>query len=629
MKKFVFTTVLGYLAYLIFTTSCANPGMPTGGDKDSIPPVVVKTVPGVNARNYKGKTVNITFDEFIISTDVATQLVVSPPLAKKPLVRTKSKTLIVDFDDQLKPNTTYSLDFKNSIADNNEKNPLENYRFSFSNGPEFDSLMVGGYVRMAQNMEPMADVMVLLHRIDSLHYFRDSIPDYIARTDEDGFYMINNIAAGKYRLYALQDADNSLTYNSSAELIAFSDSLIVPDAPLAPDSILTSHLEETELAAGEHAHEGLKYEQEPHYLLLFEEESYEQYLEDSKRERANLCQFYFDEALTDSFSLNLISPEPTPDWALFEYSAHRDSLNLWIRDTTIAKMDTLIFQVNYEVLDSMKNLVIKTDTLDLFFKKPEVREKKKKKKEEEEVKEVPHFSFKGNGKDGFDIYRKYLLEVPEPLEKIDFSMIHLYQKVDTLEEELEYSVIRDSVNMRRYQISYPWEFEEEYRLQVDSAAAVSIGGYPSNKFGQRIVIREEGYYAKIILAVSNLPGPSFVQLLKNTDKEEVVQQIAITSDGEIEFPYLNPDKFKIRLVVDRNGNGQWDTGDLEKNIQPERVVYYPKIIKTRSNFEVRETWALPDDLQFKKELIDDDQLEKDKEKGGKSGSSNKRPGGSR
>ncbi len=118
MKRLLAILIPGYLAYLVFTTSCANPGMPAGGDKDSIAPVVLKTVPAMNARGYKDHQIEITFDEFIIPDEVSTKLVVSPPLAKKPLLKTKSKTLIVDLGEQLKPNTTYSLDFKDAIVDN-------------------------------------------------------------------------------------------------------------------------------------------------------------------------------------------------------------------------------------------------------------------------------------------------------------------------------------------------------------------------------------------------------------------------------------------------------------------------------------------------------------------------------
>lgn len=618
MRKLLVTAVVCYLAYLIFATSCANPGVPVGGDKDTIAPVVLKTLPAMNAVNFKGKAVNITFDEFIVSTDVGEALVVSPPMKKKPLIRTKSKTLIVDFSDQQKPNTSYSLDFKNSIADNNEKNPLPNFRMSFSTGPVLDSLMLGGYVRMAENMEPVKDVTILLHRNDSLKAFRDSIPDYIARTDSVGFFKLTNLAAGAYRMYALMDADNSLTFNSTDELIAFSDSLVVPEVPLLPDSTLLNHsVQQADSLQPEQKQPDKLVQPElvPHYLLLFEEPSYKQFLESSKRERANLCTIIFDESLTDSFRLNLLSPTPTPDWALLEFSPKRDTLNVWVRDTALSQVDTLKMALSFEVLDSLQQMVLQTDTVDFFYSKPEVKEKRKKKDEEKEEKKTPNFSFRGNGKDGFDVYSKFLLEVPEPLESFDFSKIHLSQKVDTLWEKREFEVEADSSSLCKYRILHRWDFEEEYQIEIDSAAAYSISTFPSGPFKQRLKVKEEGYYAKIILTISKLYGPSFVQLLKNTDKEEVVQQIAVEKDGAIEFPYLAPEKFKIRLVIDPNRNGEWETGNIEKGLQPERVVYYPKILKMRSNFQIEENWVLPDDLQFKKELIDEDKEANDKKQG--------------
>jgi len=631
MRRFFIITVLGYLGYLIFTTSCANPGMPTGGPKDSIPPVVVRTVPAFEARNYKGKTVSITFSEYIQSTDVSQDLVISPPIKKAPIIKTKSKTLILDFTDRLDTNKTYSLDFRNSIKDNNEGNPLRNFRFAFSNGPKLDSLTLGGYVRMASNMEPVLDALIVLHRLDSLSAFRDSIPDYIAKTDSDGFYQITNIAEGKYRLYALQDLDNSMTFNSSDELVAFFDSLVVPVAPLQPDSVLSAHMNETE--ENDQVHQAIREtmnrqraDLHPYYLLLFQEDAFDQYLKDSKRDRANFCQFLFNDGVSDTFSVKLINAKHDSDYALYEYSAERDTVNLWIRDTTISHMDTLQFQLNYVVLDSMQNRVFKTDTVDLAYARPVDKSPKRKKKEEDEENkkpEIQHFSFKGNGKEGFDVYSKLTLEVPEPLAFFDYDKVHMYHKVDTVFEEIKYNLKADTTNLRRYSISYPWEFEESYKLDIDSAAALTIGGYPSNKFSQTLKIKQEAFYAKIILTVANLRGPSFIQLLKNTDKEEVVQQITVEADGEIEFPYLTPDKYKIKLVIDHNQNGKWDTGNIEKGIQPERVVYFPKILKLRSNFEVRETWNLPKDLQFKKELIDEDQSEKDAKRSG--GNSKKSP----
>ncbi|MGQ7869823.1 Ig-like domain-containing protein [Sunxiuqinia sp. sy24] len=622
MRKFFPILLIAYVGYLVFTTSCANPGMPAGGPKDSIPPVVVKTVPEFNGRNYTGEEVSLTFDEFVISDELREALVVSPPLAKRPMIRTKSKTLIIDLGEELKENTTYSLDFKDAIVDNNEKNPLEDFRFSFSTGPDFDSLMIGGYVKKADNLEPVEGAMVMLHSLKELSAFTDSIPDYIATTDAEGFFVVSNIAPGAYRLYALTDADNSLNYNQELEQIAFLDSLVIPQEMTLPDYATKADTADT-LSIKTKRRSALE---TPFFLMLFEEDFFDQYLDDSKRERANLIRFYFAESLSDSFKVELLDAVPTKeDWSYLEFNPTRDSLMFWLTDTVLSSTDSLKFHLEYLVADSLNNLVMKHDTLELNYTKPESTSKKKRKKEEDDKpKPIPHINFKANVKSkGFDVYNNILLEAPEPLESFDWSMIHLYQKVDTLEEARDFEIWQDSLSARKYYIQYPWEFEEEYRLQIDSAAAYNVAGHPTNELNQRIGIQEEAFYAKIILMVGGLNGPGIVQLLENTDDEKVLREIRIAEDSEIEFAFLKPDKYKIRLIVDRNNNGKWDTGMLDEGIQPEQVMYYSKILKLRSNFDVRETWVLPI-IQFEKELIDEDKKKEDDKNAKKKQSS--RPG---
>jgi hypothetical protein len=597
--------------------------MPTGGPKDSIPPVVVRTVPDFNARNYKGSEISLTFDEFVISTQLREALVVSPPMKKRPMIRTKSKTLTIDLGDELKENKTYSLDFKEAIADNNEKNPLEDFRFSFSTGPDFDSLMIGGYVKDAKNLEPIEGALVMLHSMKEVEAFKDSIPDYIAKTDQEGFYVISNIAHGTYRLYALLDADNSMTYNQDLEQIAFFDSLVIPQDLVLPDYESELESEDT-VSIKEKRRNALE---TPFFLMLFEEAFFDQYLDEYRRERDNLIRFHFAESVSDSFQIELLRPTPTTEeWNYLEYNATRDSLMLWVTDTSLVRADTLQLKLSYEVADSLQNLVMTSDTLDLVYKKPDVTGRRRAKKVEEDQPEpIPHIAFKHNLKsNGFDIYRNIVLEAPEPLNAFDWSMISLYQKVDTLEEARTFEIWQDSLSARKYYIRYPWEFEEEYRFQIDSAAAYNYSGHPNNMLNQRIGIQEESFYAKIILNISGLIDYGIVQLLENTEKEKVLQQIRIAEDSEIEFPYLKPDKYKIRLILDRNNNGVWDTGDLDEGIQPEQVMYFPKILKLRSNFEVREGWALPM-IQYEKELIDEDKKIEDA-KNKRSNTQSQRPG---
>ena len=225
--KFPLLIVLA-LAWIVIISSCANIGMPTGGPKDSIPPVLVETSPEYKALNYDGKDVRFTFNEYLAIDEISETLVISPPLEKRPTIRTKSKTLIVQFNEELKDSATYSFDFKNSVVDNNEKNPIENLRFSFSTWSVHDSLRVAGRVINSFNLEPIEKGLVMLH--SNLH---DSAvyrvrPDYIAKTDEDGLFMIDNIASGSYHIFALNDLNSDLLYNEGAEEIAFVDTLVVP-----------------------------------------------------------------------------------------------------------------------------------------------------------------------------------------------------------------------------------------------------------------------------------------------------------------------------------------------------------------------------------------------------------------
>ena len=276
------------LFYLLFYTSCANIGSPSGGPKDSIPPVVVKTVPILRGTNYKGTDVRLTFDEYINMDGIAEKLVISPPMKKKPMIKMKGKTLIVEFQQDLRKESTYSLDFKDAVADNNEKNQIADLRFSFSTGQKFDSLKVVGYVKNAINQEPVEKALVLLHHQKEYTAFIDSVPDYIGTTDKEGLFMIDNVSPGSYRLYALTDADNSLTYNSNAEQIAFADSLIVPSAKYVARNDTVISGADTLVVSGH-----VDYLPAPQYLMMFEEVKFNQFLDSYKRTQENKCDFNF------------------------------------------------------------------------------------------------------------------------------------------------------------------------------------------------------------------------------------------------------------------------------------------------------------------------------------------------
>ena len=592
------------LFYLIFYTSCANIGSPSGGPKDSIPPVVVKTIPGLRGTNFNGSDVRFTFDEYIVPDEISEKLVISPPMKKKAMVKMKGKTLIIEFQEDLRKETTYSMDFKDAVADNNEKNPIKDFRFSFSTGASFDSLRVAGYVKKALNQEPVEKALVLLYRKHDYTAFIDSVPDYIGTTNKEGLFMIDNVAKGEYRLYALTDTDNSLTYNSNSEMIAFADSLVVPSANYVArlDTVVKGL--DTMVVTGH-----VDYLPGPRYLMLFEEEKFDQYLDASQRSQANKCDFYFAESLSDSFQINLLKPVTDKEWKFIESNLKRDSITVWLTDTLISNSDTLKFQLKYEVLDSLNQMVSKLDTVEMIYAAPKIARPKRKKGE---VPAIPSITLGNNiNASAHDLYQRIQIEAPEPLTLFDTTEVRLFQLEDTVKTLIPIVVQKDTNSIRKYYIEHHWDPGTNYVFEIDSGAARNIYGYPSNKIEQKFKTQKEDYYGKIYLNITGLNGPAIVQLLANDKDEKILQKIQILEDGKIEFPFLKPEKYIIRIILDSNKNGKWDTGFLAGNLQPEKVVYFPKIIKVRSNFEYKENWAIDYEPNYKKSLIDEE-AEKEK-----------------
>jgi len=584
--------------------------MPTGGPKDSIPPELVVTTPEYQALNYKGKDARFTFSEYILPDKIAETLVISPPLAKRPIIKTKSKTLIVQFNQELKDSTTYSLDFKNSVVDNNEKNPLENLRFSFSTGPVLDSLRVAGQAASAFDMEPIENLLVLLQ--SNLH---DSavfkvIPDYIAKTDETGMFMMDNIAPGEYHIFAINDANNDMLYNEGAEEIAFVDELIVPRAEFHESNDTIVKGLDSMLVLG-HTH----FYPDPVYLRFFMEDVFEQYLESSEREARNKCLFIFNESVADTFNVRLLDHD-VENWNLMEYNPDVDSIVMWIADTTISKYDSLYMELSYIQLDSAGMPFVYNDTMLMKYTEPKTNTKRRGRKEiteEEGPKPVPQFNWNTNLSWKMELYGKISLVSPEPVAGFDESMVNLYLAEDTLKTPLNFEFKKDEKAYRTYNISYEWEPSTKYTLEIDSAACFNIYGISSRAFSQSFETREEDYYGSLAFEFSNVEMPMIVQLLKISDNEEVIRQKTFDANGTVEFAMLPPEKYKVKIIYDTNGNGKWDTGSYQDKYQPERVSYINDIIKLRSNWNEEHEWDVTINPAFQKDIVDKE-LEEQKRK---------------
>ena len=598
--------IVAILAWIVIISSCANQGMPTGGPRDSIPPILLETSPQFKELNFNGNKVQFTFNEYIVSDEVSEMLVISPPLEKKPIIRTKGKSLIVQFNEELKDSTTYSFDFKNSIADNNEKNPYKNMRFSFSTGDTYDSLRVAGRLMDAFNLEPVESGLILLQK--NLH---DSAvysvrPNYIAKTDEKGVFMIDNIAPGKYHLFAINDANNDLIYNEGAEEFAFVDSLVIPSAEFFEE--LDTLVEGTDslLVLG-HTH----FYPEPFYLHQFTEEIFDQYLDSYSRDTRYKCSFAFNESVNDTFSINLVGNEAT-DWYQLEYNEKMDSLSIWIADTMVARLDTLFMELSYYQLDSAAQLYIQKDTVEMNFKDKVKEKTKKKRKSKDEGKEkskpIIQFNWKTNASASImEINKSITLVAPEPVSYFDSTKIVLFLDEDTLKTPLKIKFERDTTTWRQYLISYKWEPDTKYTFEIDSAACTNIYGVTSKRLSKTFKTREEDYYGTIFIKGTNMPDstcPMLVQLLKNNDDETVVMEQNIAKDGTVTFNFITPEKYLVKIIYDENGNGKWDTGSYQDKFQAEKVVYNNEVVKVRSNWEKELVWDLKPDYSFIKNIRD-------------------------
>lgn len=609
MANKIFFLAIIVIGYLSFFTSCANIGMPSGGLKDTIPPVIVRSVPAFNQTNFNDQKIRLTFNEFVIVEGLSEKFVVSPPTLKKPIFRTKGKTLIIDLNEKLKPNTTYSLDFKDGVSDNNERNALKNLRLAFSTGPVLDSLRIVGFVKDAFTLEPVTNSYVLLYRgrSDTLVYKKR--PDFIAKTDKKGFFAVTNLPADTFQVYGLSDLDNNLKFTPGTDSISFLDNLVVPSAKFFPEKDTTITGNDTLLVFGK-----TRFSPEPLYLLRFGEPFFDLRLDKYVHPSRKVVDLAFTNSVADTFNIEPVNFKAKPGWKFTEMSAKSDSIRIWLTDSMDYNKDTLIFKVNYLQQDSLKEYYTRNDTIRLYFTDITQASKNKRKERRKLKKEEISVPLTTNAKPGFDVYRRLNIESPEPISFFDTTKIALFEKKDSLFTPIKYKLTPDSLNKRRYHVAYPWKYGTDYKLTIDSVAVRTIYNIDSKKHKEEFKTQEEEYYGKIILNLKNITIPTIIQLLTDDKDEKVVQSMPVTKDGIITFTYLEPKKYLIKAIFDRNNNGKWDTGNLKKKIQPEEVMYYLSVIKVRSNWENKDDWTLPTQ-QFNKKIVDEElELQKIKDK---------------
>ena len=584
MKAITFKILIGlFLSALIY--SCANIGYPVGGPKDEESPIVRESDPPNFSTEVKGGKVNIYFNEFVQLKDINEKFIVSPPLDRKPTVNLRGESIYVDMGDSLKPNTTYTLDFADGIADNNEGNPLGNFEYVFSTGKDLDSLSIQGHALDGFTNLPLEKVQILAYSNHNDSVPLTIIPDYVAQTDTAGHFSLSNLKAGTYKLFALVDGNRDYKYNGSGEIIGFLDTLLTPSAKTFQqmDSITPDSSAMRTYTAFSPA---------DIHINLFEEENPLLYLTNFKRTRREKLDFDFSYKRADDLKLEFLEVESNKKSFLIERNATLDTLSYWIADSNIYQRDTLTAVLNYLKTDSTNQLVSYSDTIKLNFKDPKKAKQTKKQAKKSKIKK-PVYSFKSNMKSTQDLNKGIVFEFVEPLKGYILDSIRLVKLVDTLEVSVPFTFEKDSALLRSYHVNVKWESETSYKLDIDSATFENIYGIKSDVFSKKFKTKEREHYGKILLQVDHVHDPIIIQIIENNKNETLIQSKKIYSDELVTFDYLEPKTYIIKVIEDWNDNGKWDTGNYREKLQPETVHYFRKEIKVRSNWDVEENIVLP------------------------------------
>ncbi len=564
------------LIFLIW--SCASTGSPSGGPKDTTPPVVKRSRPEANSLNFQEKEIIIEFDEIIQVKEIFQKLVVSPPVNKQPVVSARGRELKISFEEDLQPNTTYTIDFADAISDNNENNPLVDFRFSFSTGTTVDSLSISGYLFNASDLTPIAGALVMVHKNHADSAFKTLVPVRLAKTNQKGGFSVQNVSPGQYRVYAIEDGNRNYIYDQPGERIAWHSNLIEPKIELRSriDSISPDSSRLVKYNA---------FLPDSLNLFMVQEDNAIQYLKDTKRPLRNKIDFIFNRPLKEALDISLVGDPENKKWLVYEHSVYHDSVSVWLTDSAQIKRDSLFINLKYEVLDSLKLPDIKSDTLNAFYFVQGGETKSRKK--DRQPKEIPGLKASGLKKT-VEILSEFDIVFPTPVNEFNREALKLFQFIDTIPHPVDFELIRDSIRIRRFIVDYPWEPGFKYQFEADSAAFVDIYGLASEPIKQTFTIKPIDSYGIIFVDAANSQNNWLLQILNK--QEKLVRQSIIPTNGKIGFQFLKPGDYFLRIIVDINNNGKWDTGDFDSGTQPETIFYYPDAVNVRANWDILVQW---------------------------------------
>lgn len=611
-------------------TRCANIGSPSGGPRDSLAPLIVAMTPDNFTTNMDTMTrrIYIEFNEFVKLVDQQTQFYTSPQMKNKPQLQIRGRGIVVTMRDTLKSNTTYALNFGSSVQDNNEGNPINSMRYVFSTGSEIDSMIISGYTEDAFKADSVSGTYILLYAADSVKIDEDrdstifnATPSVIARAENNGIFLAQNLKPIPYYIYALQDNNGNLTYEPGVDKVGFITGAKNP-SELGEFSLWFDSIRKYVVA-----------EPQLHFRMFLDKPFKRQMLAESSRPLQNkaILNFGANYPQIDSIILDSIPSEKI----LVEYMTKgRDTMTLWFDMPAEQLPDTLRGRVVYYKHDSLNKLVRTSDDLRLTWRYIETKEAKqerekqerdRKKAEEsgeewvEPVKPNPFKYTLSTTEERLNPEKRLSLTFDFPLKKIDTAAItftrltaeeqkilDMQQSAAPAAEEVvapakavyqgepyPFKLTRDTQNIRRYYLDTKWEGnDDKYFLTIPKGTFTDILEQQNDSIVKSYSTLKRAEFATVVVNLKrdSLSESHYILELLSADGSKVIETKKGVEPGQVTFNYVPVGGVTLRIVQDKNNNGEWDSGDLILRRQSERANTFSQrgesVIETRVNWEV-------------------------------------------
>ena len=624
--------VVSLLFVSAFLSRCASMMTPTGGPRDSLPPVIVMMLPdnfSTNRPTTNHGKIYIEFDEFVQIKDQQKEFFTSPQMKKKPTITQRGRGIVIQLRDTLLPNTTYALNFGSAIRDNNEGNPLYSMRYVFSTGPEIDSMVMSGYTADGYEADSVSKSFIWFYPADSVKEVAeyDSTvfnykPAVIARAENNGIFIAQNLKPIPYRIYAVEDKNDNQMYDPGTDQVGFIEGTWnpaeMPDFAMWYDSVRQYVSAEPQL-----------------YFRMFMDKAFKrQVLSESQRPKQHQAMLYFSAAHPEIRSLRFDSI-PADRVIIDPQTEGKDTVALWFNVPSAMLPDTIKGEMIYLKHDTLNRLQPDTVALKLSWRlietKEQEREREKiereRKKAEaagekyEEPKQENPFVFNMPTSGDLNPENHLTIDFDYPLVSIDSARMLLTRQLeDNSIEDVPVHMVHDTAKLRRWYIRADWVPGGQYTLTIPDSVFRDVAGYANDSIVGKYTVYDPEKFATVKIHVQSR-DPQMTYIVQLLDANgSMKQERRDVKAGDIQFNYVPAGEIQFRVIEDRNGNGRWDTGDLVARRQPERAEMYvndagENTFATKTNWEIEFTMNMdkifaPVTMQSLSRMLDEQEMQR-------------------